>query len=244
MTLKGFTIGNLWRRDVLAGRGGLSLTVVWLCTGVFLAMLVLDLIHVVSWGKSISWLGISRAGLLNDHRLYQLVTAPLVHGGVVHLAFNMLALLMLGPEIEARLGRIPFAIFFVLCAWASLAGLLIFSTSPWDVGFGASGGIFGILVAQAIYFPNARVIVLGLFPLKMRAAAVVLAGMEFVLTMQGGRGAGANAGHLFGALAALPCLYLVHGAAFPIKNLFPRSHRQLKARPVKMHVRGEIPKEL
>lgn len=242
--LKSFTIQQLWHSETGGKPGRISLLLVWLCTGLFLVLRVLDWVHLLEWENAIALLGISRAGLFGGHLFYQLVTAPLTHGGVVHLAFNMLALLMLGPALEKRLGRSGFAIFFSVCSLASLAGFLVFSSSPWSVGCGASGGIFGLLVAQAVYYPDSRVVVFGFFPLKMRVAAFVMAVIEFMLMMDGGRQASGSAGHLFGALAALPCLYLLRRRSVPRKDTGIRKLLPQKERRAKVRIPGEIPKEL
>jgi membrane associated rhomboid family serine protease len=242
--MKSFGFDSVWRRLAPREGGTLSITLVWISTGLFVMMLLLDWSHAVSWGVSISLLGVSRVGFLEEHHLYQFLTAPFVHGGVAHLAFNMLAILMLGPAIESLLGRARFLVLYFVCAWASLVGFLIFASSPWLVAVGASGAIYGILIAQAVFFPNTRLLIFGVFPLKMRLAACVMAGMEFVLTMQGGRGAGGNAGHLFGALAAFPCLFLIRRPFFPRFRQFLRDRKRLRKRPNRAAISGDIPKEL
>lgn len=121
----------------------------------------------------------------------------------------MLSLWMLGPPVESVLGRTRYILFASLCAVAAQVGFLCLSGSPYQVGFGYSGVIFGILVAQAVYFPEQRVFIFALFPLKMRNAALVLGSVELYLTINGGAGKLSHAAHLFGALAGFAYI-LVH----------------------------------
>jgi hypothetical protein len=93
---------------------------------------------------------------------WRLVTVVLVHGGVLHLAFNMYALFIIGPIVEQLYGRARFLWIYLLCAAAGSAASYTFSDSFASVG--ASGAIFGLfgmlLVADRVHKPaltrNAR----------------------------------------------------------------------------------------
>lgn len=183
------------------GGGRVSIAIVWGCSGMFAALSVLHWIGQMPWDHSISILGLSRSGLFEHWWVFQFVTSPFVHGNLTHFAFNMLSLWMLGPPIESALGRTRYIVFSTLCAVAAQVGFLCLSGSPYQVGFGYSGVIFGILVAQAVYFPEQRVFIFALFPLKMRNAALLLGSVEVYLTINGGSGKLSHAAHLFGALA-------------------------------------------
>jgi len=102
-----------------------------------------------------------------------------------------------GQEIDISLCS------YVLCAWVSLAVFLIFAPSPWNVSTGSSAAIYGILGSQTIFFPDSRLIVFDFFSLKIRIVSL-MAGMEFVLTLQGRCGVGAR--HYFGAIWQLGML--------------------------------------
>ncbi|MGH7537933.1 MAG: rhomboid family intramembrane serine protease [Gemmatimonadales bacterium] len=93
-------------------------------------------------------------------RPWTLVTYQFVHSGILHLAFNMVALYFFGPPVEARLGGRRFLVFYLLCGFggAALSGLLVL-LAPFGLLVGASGAVLGVAVAFAWYWPDAPVLV-------------------------------------------------------------------------------------
>ena len=73
---------------------------------------------------------------------WRLVTAALLHGGIMHLALNMLALWMLGPSLEQAMGKLPFIATYIVTAIAGNVAVPLLGSSSWVVG--ASGAIFGM----------------------------------------------------------------------------------------------------
>jgi len=87
-----------------------------------------------------------------------LVTSMFLHGGLLHLLFNMLFLWIFGNNIEDALGHIPFVLFYFLCgAAASFTHAFLNAASDTPV-IGASGAISGVLGAYLILYPRARVL--------------------------------------------------------------------------------------
>lgn len=74
---------------------------------------------------------------------YRLVTAAFLHGGLLHLGFNALALLSLGPQLEAALGRLRFSMLYGLAALGGSVASYVLS-DPRILGVGASGAIYGV----------------------------------------------------------------------------------------------------
>lgn len=183
-----------------------SLFIVWVCVGLFLAIGVLTCLGIASRDTVISVLGLSRVGILRHGLLFQFLTAPLLHPSVAHLLFNMLALWMLGPAVEQAMGRRRYVGFSLACALASMVGFLLLSRDPHGLVMGYSGVIFGILAAQAVYFPNNRLMFCLFFPMKMKYAVLILAAIELYLTISPERAGIAHSAHLFGALAGLGCV--------------------------------------
>lgn len=112
------------------------------------------------------------------------VSAMFLHGGVLHLAGNLLYLWIFGDNVEDAMGRIRFILFYLSCgaiaAWAHAA------TAPDSMipMIGASGAISGVLGAYLVLYPNARVLVLiplGLFAEMVYLPAVVVLGFWFLL---------------------------------------------------------------
>ena len=193
---------SMWQRSL----GSVSLVIVGVCVTLFLGVSALDLLGIVSRRDVAAVLGLSSPGLVQRRFLFELVTAPLLHANLTHLLFNMLSLWMLGPEVELRLGRARYLLFSAVCAVSGMAGFLAVNWHTGQVVMGYSGVIFGIVVAQAIYFPNSVVAMFAFFPLKMQYAAWLLGAVELYLTVSPEGTGVAHAAHLFGAVAALAFL--------------------------------------
>src|SRR5438094_9466642 len=103
-------------------------------------------------------------GSFESHfELWQLVTYSFLHGNVAHIFFNMLALYMFGGEIERLFGSRFYALYyFASVVTAAITHLIItawMGAAPVPM-VGASGGIYGLLLAFGIYFPHRRVVLL------------------------------------------------------------------------------------
>ena len=135
---------------------------------------------------------------------WQLVTYSFLHGGVTHLAFNMFALWMFGGELERVWGARRVAMtYFASVVTGAVAQLLVgglFGPVGGPV-VGASAGVFGILLAYALVFPN-RTIVPLIPPIPMPARVFVLlyAVLELVLGVTGTQAGVAHFAHLGGLL--------------------------------------------
>lgn len=196
-------------------RGTVTLVVVLLCVGAFLALALLDLTGVVPRGAAVHTLGLSYYGAFERGWLFQFATAPLLHASATHLAFNMLTLAFLGPAVERRLGRSRYIVFSALCAMVASVSQLAWHWGSPMVGAGYSGVVFGLLVAQASLFPNARVYIYAFFPVRMRHAAFILGAVELYFAVSGGSGGVGHIAHLGGAGAAFVYLKTVPCARGP-----------------------------
>jgi len=143
------------------------------------------------------------ASLFMMLQLWRLVTYQFLHGGLLHILFNMLGLFFLGPSLERHWGGKRFLIFYIGCGVAGgLFYLLLVA-----VGFlppfpmvGASGAILGVLAACAILFPQ-FIIFIFLFPVPIRVAVVVFTGIYLFAVLSRGPNAGGDAAHLAGMAA-------------------------------------------
>jgi membrane associated rhomboid family serine protease len=135
---------------------------------------------------------------------WQVVTYGFLHGSPFHLFFNMLALYMFGSDIERIFGQRRYLMYYLNCVLtAAFAQLLVSSLagSPPYPTLGASGGVFGLLFAFALYFPR-RVIMLIFPPIPMPAwLFVILYGLiELYLGVTGTQQGVAHFAHLGGML--------------------------------------------
>lgn len=153
-------------------------------------------------------------------RMWQLLTYGFLHSpnNLMHILFNMLALWMFGREVEHRMGSVRFAVFFLVCIVG--AGLCQLAAAKIAGGFyptvGASGGVFGLLLAFGVLFPN-RTIMLLIPPIPMKAKylVIVFGVMELYLGLSGGAPGVANFAHLGGMLVGLLLLIQWRIVRFP-----------------------------
>ena len=137
---------------------------------------------------------------------WQILTYSFLHGGILHLGFNMFALYMFGSELERLWGPKRFLNLYlasvISAALAQLAFSSLASVAPYPT-IGASGGVFGLLLAFALYFPR-RTVTLLFPPIPMPAwLFVTLYGaVELYLGVTGTQAGVAHFAHLGGMLGA------------------------------------------
>jgi len=135
---------------------------------------------------------------------WQLVTYAFLHGGFTHIFFNMLALYMFGGEIERLFGsRFFLWFYFASVISAAITHLVITGLmgSPAVPMVGASGGIYGLLLAYGIYFPYRRIMLLfPPIPMQARTFVIVFAVIELGLGVTQTAAGVAHFAHLGGML--------------------------------------------
>ena len=136
---------------------------------------------------------------------WQLVTYGFMHGNVPHLFFNMLALFMFGAPIEQVLGQRRYISYYFVCLIG--AGLVQLTVATLAVAYGdnpyptvgASGAVFGLLLAYAILFPNRQVLLLfPPIPMRARTFAILYGLLELVLGVTRTQSGVAHFAHLGG----------------------------------------------
>ena len=138
---------------------------------------------------------------------WQLVSYSFLHGSFAHVGFNMLALLMFGAPLEYTWGNRRFLTYYLTCvAGAGLCQLAVGSWSMSQGGgayptIGASGGVFGLLLAYGMLFPHHRVMLLiPPIPMKARTLVIVYGAIELFLGATGLQPGVAHFAHLGGML--------------------------------------------
>jgi membrane associated rhomboid family serine protease len=161
--------------------------------------------------------------------------AMFLHGSWLHLLGNMLFLWVFGNNVEDRLGRVRYLLFYLLCGYAATYGFAFADPNSTTTLVGASGAIAGVLGAYLVLFPRARVtsLVPFLLFLPARLPAWVVLGSWFVLQWfyaQGtsiGAGAGvAYLAHVVGFIAGIILIILLGGFRRPGGPPPPRSWEQ------------------
>jgi membrane associated rhomboid family serine protease len=160
------------------------------------------------------WLGLVPSLVFERWWIWQPVTYMFLHAGLFHLLFNMLALWMFGIDLERRWGTVFFLRFYLVAGLGAAVTTLLVSLLPFgfaepiyvSVTVGASGAIYGLLVAFAMMYPHRPILVFLLFPLPARTAVILFGAIAFFSSISEPRGGVAHATHLGGLVAGY--LYL------------------------------------
>ena len=142
-------------------------------------------------------------------QIWQLVTYMFMHGGLMHLLFNMFALWMFGMELENVWGAKKFLMFYLVCGiGAGLSNLFIGPLfGPGGPTVGASGAIYGVLIAFGMMFPDRPIFVYFLFPIRARYFVLIYIFLELYAGITSSMDGIAHFAHLGGA--AVGYLYLL-----------------------------------
>ena len=188
------------------GPGGISLAVKWLIIA-NVAMFVLGWFS----GAVQTWLGMQPAAVVGQGQVWRLATYMFLHSrmGFGHILFNMLSLWMFGVELERMWGTRYFLKFYFFCGICaalttvvlSFVPLPIFGSLYQSLTIGASGAIFGVLLAYALYFPHRPILVMFVFPVPARYFVMIMGGISLLAAMGATSGGIAHTTHL-GGLAA------------------------------------------
>ena len=149
--------------------------------------------------------GLRPADLFEKFAVWQLVTYMFLHGGISHILFNMLTLWMVGVDLEHKFRTPFFTKFYFACGIGAgltqvLLGVLPFTATShfyYVSTIGASGAIFGLLLAFALYFPTRQFLMFFIFPVQARYFVMILGAIQLLLAAGGGGGVAYTA-HLGG----------------------------------------------
>lgn len=135
--------------------------------------------------------------------LWQAVTYLFLHGNLMHIIFNMLVLAMFGAELESIWGTKFFFTYYFGCGVGSII-LYLIATLFFIPGalhtpvVGASGALYGLLLAYALLFPNRQLLFMFIFPLKAKHFVILIGAIELYMTLTQSGGQVANLVHLSG----------------------------------------------
>ena len=164
-----------------------------------------------------------------NFQIWQLITYQFLHANFSHILFNMFGLWMFGMEIENIWGSRKFLYFYLLCG--IVAGLFnLFLTpllgAPPAFTVGASGAIYGVLIAFGLFFPNRYIFLYFFIPVKAKYLIGFFVILEFFMVNSGGNVA--HLAHLGGALAGFVFILLDSKSNIELKNMFRKNTFQQK----------------
>lgn len=156
------------------------------------------------WDRQLVYLlGLTPVDFWALHTFWQPVTYMFLHGGVMHLLLNMLALWMFGSALENYWGTNYFLKYYFLTGiGAGLCNALLTPNSP-AVIIGASGAVYGLLAAYGILFPDSLIYVWMLFPVRAKYMVIIFGAIEFVSSLRPGMSTVAHLVHLGGMVIGI-----------------------------------------
>lgn len=172
--------------------------------------------------------------------VWRLLTPVFLHGGLLHLFFNMLVLYFAGQRVEEMRGGREFALFYLVSGvFANLLYLAVYVAGlcPATTMVGASGAVTAVLVVFACYFPRQRLLLFFVIPVPAWGVVVLFVAFDVIGAFGGGDGKVAYIVHIGGALFGL--VYYQSGWQF--SRLFARPPR-VWARP-KLRIAAPPPEE-
>lgn len=163
-----------------------------------LANVAVFLVSAVVGHEFIKLFGLVPRQVLQERWVWQPVTYMFVHGGFMHLLFNVFMLWMFGMPIEAQWGTREFLKYYFVCGLSvALVKVLFWPDSPIPL-VGASGALFGLLVAFALLYPDSVVYLYFFLPVKAAHMAILCGLIEFFSMLGQGGGRVDHFAHLTG----------------------------------------------
>jgi len=147
--------------------------------------LIFGLIPVLVWKKFFIW---------------QLFTYAFLHGGIFHLLFNMFALWIFGCELERYWGTRVFVKYALITGIGAGVSTVIVSPNLGIPTIGASGLVYGVLLAYGLFFPNRLIYLYFLFPIKAKYFVLIFGAIELYASLSGSSDNIAHLAHLGGML--------------------------------------------
>jgi membrane associated rhomboid family serine protease len=131
---------------------------------------------------------------------WQLVTYGFLHGDFMHIFFNMFALWMFGMQVENTMGTRRFLGYYFVClVGAGIVQLVaVWATGSFAPTVGASGAVFGLLLAFGMFFPNQPIYLYFLFPIKAKWFVIIFGALELIYGVSNVQPGVANFAHLGG----------------------------------------------
>lgn len=191
------------RKRFIYTYSNVTLTLILINAGVFLLTYVNRNLLV--------YLSLIPAMVIRQGYVWQFFTYMFAHANFSHILFNMLGLFFFGTQVERRMGSKEFLLFYLVTGF--LAGLFSFffymiSGNYGVFLLGASGAVFAVLLAFASFYPQARIFVFGIIPMRAPVLVLVYTAIELFSQVTSVRSNVAHFTHLAGFVFAFAYLYI------------------------------------
>jgi membrane associated rhomboid family serine protease len=186
--------------DYSFGPGPITPAVKWLIVANIAAFLASQIFPVI-----IDIFGLSPELVLERGWLWQPVTYLFLHGDLMHILLNMLGIWMFGVELERRWGTRFFLQYYAVTGLGAAATVIFVGLLPFGATagtyvattIGASGALYGLLMAYAIYYPDRPILLMLIFPIPAKYFVMIIGAIAF---LSGPGGSVSNSAHLGGLL--------------------------------------------
>ncbi len=161
--------------------------------------------------------GLNHVGFIQEFKLWQIATYMFLHGGWFHIIFNLLGLWMFAGELEQNWGSALFLRYYLITGigagfFIALMNYITYTQNGINpVTIGASGAIYGILLAYGVTWPNRKVLLYFIVPIKIKYLVLLFGMIEFLGMLSTATGTGGNVshiGHLGGLVTGLLYFFL------------------------------------
>ena len=181
-------------------------------------------------------LGFQPRAVLEQFAVHQLFTYMFLHGGLGHLLVNMLGLWMFGTDLERTWGTRFFTKYYFVTGVGGALLTLLIALTPFDGGglyngivIGASGAVYGVLLAYALYFPHRTIYLYFVFPIQAKYFVMIIGAITFYSSIRESGSGVAHLAHLGGLLVGYLYLTSLRGGG-PLQELKYRWLRWKMAR--------------
>lgn len=183
--------------------------IIWVNVGAFAAVTI--------YPSIVGYLGLIPEAVIRRLWIWQPITYMFLHGGIFHVAFNLLGIWMFGVELERMWGTSFFLRYYAITGVGAAVTTIAAGLLPLDltaatygaVTIGASGALYGLLLAYALYFPDRPILMFMLFPVPAKYFVLIIGAISFLSATSGGAPGIAHAAHLGGM--AFGYFYLRNG---------------------------------
>jgi membrane associated rhomboid family serine protease len=174
--------------------------IIWANVAAFVATVVFP--------NLIPYLGLLPEAVIERRWLWQPITYMFLHEGFFHILFNMLGIWMFGVELERMWGTKFFLRYYAVTGIGAAITTLIVALLPFalaagtygSVTIGASGALYGLLLAFALYYPERPILMFMLFPVPAKYFVMIIGAISFLSSTSGGAPKVAHAAHLGGMI--------------------------------------------
>jgi membrane associated rhomboid family serine protease len=219
----------------------------WVMKIIF-ANVIIYLLQSIYSPMMVYYFGLTPAIILTKYYVWQLCTYMFLHGNFFHIFLNMYALMLFGIPVEQLWGSKKFLIYYFFTGIGAGITIFIINTAMGGSGLfiptiGASGAVFGLLLAFGVLFPNVELLVFFFIPMKAKYLVVLYGGIEFMSLLSAGTDSSvSHVGHLGGLVCGLIFFLITRrrGIEFTARKMKAKMGKEIKEREKVIKLENEL----